>query len=265
MAPSNNNTVRLFSDKYPVHGFLNRIIDIVHPSINTDFYKRNILPDNSINIVFPYAGEQTYPNTDNYFSTIRICGQLTQKKEYHTSISTRAIIVKLQPWAAGFFFKEPLHELINANIPLSAIFPESKVKSLEDELKNTNDLLNVILKFLQAHLIEKSIDKGIFHSLQLIERNNGEIRVDKLARSVYQSKRNFERKFRATMGLTPKQFIQNSRFQYALRMLKMGLPLLDVTYRSGYYDQSHFGADFKRITGLTPEQYECSNLSHFYY
>jgi AraC-like DNA-binding protein len=253
------------SIKESISGFINGTIDIVHPSISDEFYKRNILPDNSINIIFPYEGQDSYKNTESYFSTVRICGQLTKKIEYLTNIKTKAIVIKLKPRAAGFFFNEPLYELTDNNVPLSNFLPQDEIVSIQDELQNTTNPLEVVIRFMREHLISKSSDKNILHSLYLIEAAKGEIRVNKLADDVCLSKRGFERRFRTVTGLTPKQYIKNTRFQYSLNLLRSGEPLLDVTYKSGYYDQSHFGTDFKGVTGLSPEQFAKSILSHFYY
>ncbi|MCI0750336.1 MAG: helix-turn-helix transcriptional regulator, partial [Flammeovirgaceae bacterium] len=89
----------------------------------------------------------------------------------------------------------------------------------------------------------------------IINKSEGQIRVDSLAYEVGNSKRNLERKFKDTTGLTPKKFIDNTRFQFSLKRLSNNRDLQEVTFLSGYYDLSHFVNDFKKITGKTPEKY----------
>lgn len=69
-----------------------------------------------------------------------------------------------------------------------------------------------------------------------------------------------QRRFRATVGLTPKQFGRVRRLQRVLRAVTSpdGGPAADwagVAARHGYFDQAHLVNDFRALTGLTPGRY----------
>lgn len=87
------------------------------------------------------------------------------------------------------------------------------------------------------------------------QKAEGKIRVDKLVYEVYNSKRNFKRKFKSITGLTSIKFIDNVRFQYSLKRLQTNIDMKEVTFCSGYYDLPHFINNFKSVTGTTPEKY----------
>ena len=78
--------------------------------------------------------------------------------------------------------------------------------------------------------------------------------MEDLAYKVFNSKRNFERKFKVITGLTPKKFIMNVRFQFSLQFLGNNTRSVDIGYDCGYYDLSHFINEFKSIAGITPEK-----------
>jgi AraC family transcriptional regulator len=66
----------------------------------------------------------------------------------------------------------------------------------------------------------------------------------------------FARQFRATVGLTPHQFVLRQRVQKSVNLIKSGrLPLAQIAVESGFYDQAHFTRAFQKITGTTPASY----------
>jgi AraC-like DNA-binding protein len=69
--------------------------------------------------------------------------------------------------------------------------------------------------------------------------------------------RQFERRFLAHFGVSPKRFARIVRLDYALQ-LKGCQPSLSwalVGQMAGYFDQNHLIKDFKSMTGLLPSHY----------
>jgi|ERR1700756_1090287 len=209
-----------------------------------------ILPDNSLVMSIQF-GTSVYEIIDGKkiaLPQIALCGQLTQKKEYVREAGSKTILIKFQPWAAGWFLND-LHSLTDKNINCVDFLKGTQELSFDINQKvNIEALLN---KFFN----QKVIDKSILQSFSIINETNGQIKVDDLADKVGNSKRNFERKFKDTTGLTPKEFIQNTRFDYSVKQLKSSDDLIGITYDCGYYDQSHFIHHFKEVSGVTPENY----------
>jgi hypothetical protein len=82
------------------------------------------------------------------------------------------------------------------------------------------------------------------------------------------SARQLQRKFKDAVGVSPKEFHRNSRFQAVVKrcLLEKRPDYLDIALASGYYDQSHFIKDFQYFIGESPASFfqEKNFMSHFY-
>ncbi len=90
---------------------------------------------------------------------------------------------------------------------------------------------------------------------ELIESQNGQLKVCEVAQILGVSTRTLERQFIKILGIPPKQFIRLVRFQNAVERLKEISKfenLTDIAHNSGYFDQSHFIKDFKSLSGQSP-------------
>jgi AraC-like DNA-binding protein len=82
----------------------------------------------------------------------------------------------------------------------------------------------------------------------------GTVAVGDLARSIGLGLRQFERRFRNSMGMTPKYCSRVARFQCALdlRIANPNLTWLQVANWAGYFDQMHLVHDFEALGGMSP-------------
>lgn len=66
----------------------------------------------------------------------------------------------------------------------------------------------------------------------------------------------FLRLFKQSIGVTPHQYILQSRINQAKYLLQLGdLSIADIAFSVGFCDQSHLTRCFKRILGVTPKQF----------
>lgn len=215
-----------------------------------------VFPDNSL-ILGIQLGEQVYEKLGDKKQAMTasgVCGQLTTKKEYLNTPNSQTILVKFKPWTAGLFFNG-IENLTNQNIDLSCLISRDLLCQTLDRLHTETNKINAVKSFLLRQFNYKQIDHSIINAIHLVENSEGKIRVEKLAYEVCSSKRNFERKFKATTGLSPKKFIDNVRFQHSLKQLLTSTDLQAIAFNSGYYDLPHFINDFKSVTGTTPEKF----------
>ena len=90
-------------------------------------------------------------------------------------------------------------------------------------------------------------------AVEILSRN-GCVRVSEIARSAGIGIRQFERRFRYEIGISPKQYARIARFEAALRR-KAAAPettWTDIAHALHYYDQMHMVHDFNRLSGDTP-------------
>lgn len=95
-----------------------------------------------------------------------------------------------------------------------------------------------------------------------------ETTVEEVAERTGVSRRQLERQFVDAIGIGPKSFQKNARFQSVLKelLISRSAAYLDAALKAGYCDQSHFIHDFTRRTGETPTRFlsERNFMSHFY-
>ena len=104
-------------------------------------------------------------------------------------------------------------------------------------------------------------DSFIPEILHYINQNcNAKIKLDHLAEMAKQSKYNFIRQFKKSIGITPFEYVNLQRTIQAKRYLREGKSLIDTALSTGYYDQSHFSHYFKRYVGLSPNNYANCNI-----
>ena len=84
-------------------------------------------------------------------------------------------------------------------------------------------------------------------------RLHGRITLDDLAAAAGLSKFHFARRFRATTGTSPHEFVVRSRVDRARRLLEhTDTPLAAVAEACGFADQSHMNRVFAKRVGATP-------------
>jgi len=64
------------------------------------------------------------------------------------------------------------------------------------------------------------------------------------------------RVFTRAIGLSPHQYLVQTRIQHATALLARGLPCSFVAAMTGFADQSHLTRQFKRYVGITPASYQ---------
>jgi AraC-like DNA-binding protein len=101
-------------------------------------------------------------------------------------------------------------------------------------------------------------DRRCTQAIARVEGTHGRITVMELARDMGLSTRTLERIFLEQVGLAPKRFIRNLRFQHALDHLRRrpaGVSLGRIAYGCGYADQTHFINDIKELSGRLPSAF----------
>jgi transcriptional regulator GlxA family with amidase domain len=77
-----------------------------------------------------------------------------------------------------------------------------------------------------------------------------------LARMSGMSQRQFERKFRATFQMTPRDYLIRMRLISACGLLaRTNQPLTSIALECGFYDHSDFARQFRRHMDQTASQY----------
>lgn len=83
--------------------------------------------------------------------------------------------------------------------------------------------------------------------------------IDAAAQRAAMSERNFLRRFKAEMGVTPSDYLSYVRLDMSCRLLvETTLPVDKVARRCGLGSGGHLAKLFRKHLGSTPTEYRCS-------
>ena len=134
-------------------------------------------------------------------------------------------------------------------------------QEIEQKVLNA-DSTSEKIKLIEAFLINRltdieTVDRIVKSTVETILTANGQLSIDDLSKQTNINRRQLERKFSSTIGLSPKKLSKTIRLQATLKILlnKKFTSLTTLAYQHEYYDQAHFIKDFKELTGLTPKEF----------
>jgi AraC-like DNA-binding protein len=243
--------------------------DILKPFVKTITISENevassykVLPDTSIVMGFQYSGKLFYSkdNTKSIpLSSAGITGLMDTYRIFNNSENISTVLVMFSETGAAGFFNQGMHEIFGQSLSLDDLILRSQMDVVAEQLneaKTDIERINTVEKFLIARLKHKANDELVNMAVSLIKQYAGNIKITLLAEKFNISQGQFEKRFRKTVGASPKKFASIIRLRHILNsssstennLTKLGLD-------AGYFDQAHFIKDFKSFTGETPEQF----------
>jgi len=193
---------------------------------------------------------------------LQIAGPKTNKNiyvEYNGKLSQ--ILVEFTAPGFYYLFHKSPSQLVNHLSEMNNFLLQNVCEHLEKELLKLESL-NTQIKSIEAFLIDKSysaipfidyIEKG----LQFIENHFGNISVNNIVEEIGIGKRQFDRKFKKVVGVTPKYYTKVIRLHYVINLMhsKNYDSIQDLAYQAEFYDLPHFAHRFKELTGFTPNEF----------
>lgn len=217
-----------------------------------------LMPDGGITLVLN-LGEGI--RSKHYDGPIRnegiyLVGTMLRSDEQELYGESRLLGIQFRPGAFTHFYRyEPMHLLAN--------------RVQEFERKMFPDLQKTIRYFVpyldQFYLDRLSSPKHSLTALVMdIEQHGGQIKTGALAKRHFITERQLERQFNQQIGVSPKEFINLTRFKQAFEKMQHNegrRSLSDIAWECGYYDHAHLTNDFKRYMGATPTALILSDFS----
>jgi AraC-like DNA-binding protein len=184
-----------------------------------------------------------------------LVGQITSPMMIRPSGSTMTFGVRFHPYGAARLFSLPMHEITNSVLALDDL-SQHLIRHLEciGDGRSVSERFALLDQCIMA-LASKSAQKDLLvaHAVKHFECSGGLASIAHLAASAGISTRQFERRFRDAVGISPKLFCRMQRFQSVFtRMDESALNWADAAVQSGYYDQAHLIRDFREFAGKTP-------------
>jgi AraC-like DNA-binding protein len=164
--------------------------------------------------------------------------------------------IQFRPAALKQLFGLPMPELTNQNHAACGVLG-SQVSALRQRLGEAYSFEERV-QLANAFIVELSSDRPANNWIELaaseILRSQGNCKIDQLAHDTGFSMRNFQRRFRECVGISPKLYARLVRFESVLKA-KAAAPQrswMNAAHEVGYYDQMHMIHDFREFSGGTP-------------
>ncbi len=233
------------------------MIQIEYKSENVVY--RNF-PTSSLSLTFNYgakAQERTIENTE-YTPNISLGGFQTNPIEYIPEGKTGLIIVKLKPFAKALLKDLNGQFTLYGNWDLSDIYHKYSNSLYQHliEINDPNQRVTMVENYLEKIFGNKTPNPYALAAIEFYNQYKGRITVKNMAEKLGYSKKQFERFFVQTVGITPKKYARLIRFQESMQLISTGSQsLTQVALTAGYFDQAHFNKEFKQFTGGSPEAF----------
>lgn len=149
------------------------------------------------------------------------------------------------------------------NVNTLDIFTEihEKCKNLPDPLEYKNLSAQLFLKLIQFLSDHKQTTDEITSSIEQIRlyidcHITENIKISDIAQNFSFSSEHVIRIFKKTYGITPHQYILQSKIRLAMTMLKMtDNSIEEIAEKLGFSDSHHFSTQFKKLVGYKPSLY----------
>lgn len=226
--------------KFSINVCLNGLPGIVFQHTNGRSPVDSIITPSKRNVHIPALyiyGQMTQPSIMNYTGEPYVMTQ-----------------VVLKPHALNSLFG------MNATVLTDgfAEFDALTARHFNEQLMNAKsepERNGLLIGFLSARINrQRDTDALVIASLKFIHEHQGCITTQDLLAHLHISQRQFERRFRQMVGVSPQFYLRVKRFNAALRLMQSGRfsRLTDVAHTLNYHDQSHFIRDVKQLAGVTP-------------
>ena len=223
---------------------------------NESEMENRILPDTSIVLSIRYRGQLSIH--ENTLPGVVLSGIRKSPKDIHYAGRSGNLLVRFTPGGAAAFFSEPLSEWADQTVPATFLKSYSDISLLPDKLAacgSKKEMITRLEQELMPRLINDQPDPLILFAIQKIRWAGGLLPIGQLTRELYISQDAFEKRFRQTVGSSPKHFSAIIRFRNAISKHSLTNNLTQTALAAGYYDQAHFIKAFRSFTGQPPGQF----------
>lgn len=158
----------------------------------------------------------------------------------------------------GFYplIKEPLSKFANNIVTIDQIIPAFKnIAEHMAEIESSQQRIAIIEELLLNNIDFDLLPDRSYDTLIKDFLSHGDtLNIKDYCKNHFHNQRTVERFFKKHIGITPKAFLMNTKFQKSIKRLRANKldSLAQIGYEFNYYDQTHFIKSFKSFMGNTP-------------
>jgi AraC-like DNA-binding protein len=219
-----------------------------------------VLPSAGLMLGFRYAGSATLLGPDGVrpVASSGLVGVRNTLRRMQTSARGGIVVTAFTEIGAAQFFDQPLHEWFGGMIALDDVWSRAEFRELEERLAEARTA-EARAWLVDAHLCRRlrarEPDSTVAAAVHAIRRTGGALRIAALAKELGISQDPLEKRFRRTVGASPKQLASILRFRRVVAGFARGQSLTSLAHEAGYCDQSHLVREFRSVTGEPPERF----------
>jgi AraC-like DNA-binding protein len=239
---------------------INRAGDYEFGLDRTDPLLNVMLPDTSMSLLVN-LGDQGMMGTSRATAAVlprfAVLGPTTRPRQVALGRTIRAVGAGLEPTIAQELLGTRAARLVDRIVPLHMFWGRYDVHKLAESMSRL-DLGNcaLVLRMEVERRLARARAVGSIErtTTDLIKQQQGRISVEEITRYHGVGRQQLARRFRDTLGLSPKLFARITRFQQLVRAL-LTHDVADwalVSAGAGYYDQSHMINEFRLFAGAPP-------------
>jgi AraC-like DNA-binding protein len=188
--------------------------------------------------------------------TVVVGPQTYRRAHIHLSGQVHVFNILFQPTGLNRLVGINMVSLVNQDPAASDVLGKSAV-ALGDAVRAAPDFylrVAAVERWVGMMLDKRGTDGTIDQASRLMIAVRGRVRIEYLVRSSGLSASQFQRRFAAQVGMTPKLFARTIRFDRALVARRNAPNRLwtDIVHELGYFDQAHFIRECLAFAGLPP-------------
>lgn len=204
----------------------------------------SVIADGAVDVVLEFAGGR-----------VRrwIYGTTSHPVEYAIEPAAHYLGIRFRPGQSRHFLALAADELTDQRMPADGLlrFP---LEEVEEDSPGAATVRR-IEHLLERHLARVAPARTRIDDAIAAIQSGAAMRMQEIAACHGGSQRQFERTFRAAVGLPAKQFASILRYRRAAVLIGRGVPLAEAAAEAGYADQSHMSNEFRRLAGASPARF----------
>ncbi len=189
-----------------------------------------------------------------------LAGQLDRQLVLRPTGTIAVVGLRFRACGASGVLDVPLDRLTGETLALDDVSPAlaEAVRSVRDDTESADEGARLLVERTRSLFAAAAIDARVQRAVDLIDATRGRVTMDDVAAAAGMTRRHLERRFRETVGLSPKRLARIARFQHAIATLE-GTEGPGRGARTaaacGYSDQAHFIRDFTTLAGCAPGEH----------